>query len=61
MNTTSFSSSLIALALGFEAAFTSGVHAQAPALREVPMARFECVALGTFQVPKLYFLKPGES
>ena len=61
MNTTRFSISLISLAFAFEAAFTSGVHAQAPAQREVPMAHFECVALGLFQVPKLYFLKPGES
>lgn len=61
MNTTSFSASLIALTLAFEAAFTSGLHAQSPAHREVPLAHFECVALGTFQVPKLYFLTPDES
>jgi len=61
MNYTSFSTFLIALALAFESAFMSDVHAQAPAQREVPIVRFECVVLGTFQVPKLYFIKPAES
>jgi hypothetical protein len=46
------------------AAATIGVppaHAQTNPKREVLVARLESVALGTFEPPKLYYLKPDET
>jgi hypothetical protein len=52
---------LVELAIAAATIVVSPAHAQTSPKREVLVARLESVALGTFEPPKLYYLKPDET